>query len=290
MLDHQAKITLHKEITNSIQVVALHCSGSTGHQWAHLKTLLSGQVQLLTPDLLGTQSRGHWPVGRRFSLEAEAAAVVNDIQAARSPVHIVGHSYGGALALHIAANYPHLVKSLCLYEPTCFWALRGTSASDAKLLGEIEKLASTIKSAVEDGSAHHAARLFIEFWGGTGSWQALSRTRRNQLAAWVPKAWLDFRALIDESSTSTAALNDIPMTLIVGEDTHQHTKRIVSKVAADIPNASVVRMKNADHLGPLYMRDTFADIVWNHFRNAAENSFASPKRVCEELLGLCSNV
>jgi pimeloyl-ACP methyl ester carboxylesterase len=277
MLDHQAKFTLHEDIADSIQVVALHCSGSTGHQWSHLKTLLSGQVQLQSPDLLGTASRGHWPGGKTFSLRDEAVAVVNNIQAMGSPVHIVGHSYGGALALHIAANHPHLVRSLCLYEPTCFWTLRGSDASDTMLLAEIENLSANIMFATADGRTHHAAKLFTEFWGGTGSWQALTRTRRNQLAAWVPKAWLDFRALIDESSTSTAALNDIPMTLIVGEDTHQQTKRIVSKIVADIPKAKVVRMKDADHLGPFCFRDAFAGIVWRHLKEVLEIDDAPPE-------------
>jgi pimeloyl-ACP methyl ester carboxylesterase len=45
--------------------------------------------------------------------------------------HLVGHSYGGVIALLAAARYPELLRSLTVIEPPAFGAARGIPAADA---------------------------------------------------------------------------------------------------------------------------------------------------------------
>ena len=58
------------------------------------------------PDLIGTAARGHWCGERAFSLAGEAAPILSTIDRLAAPIHVVGHSYGGGLALRIAAERP----------------------------------------------------------------------------------------------------------------------------------------------------------------------------------------
>lgn len=44
--------------------------------------------------------------------------------------HLVGHSYGGVIALLAAARYPQLVRSLTVVEPPCLAVAAGTPAVD----------------------------------------------------------------------------------------------------------------------------------------------------------------
>jgi pimeloyl-ACP methyl ester carboxylesterase len=44
------------------------------------------------------------------------------IDAVGRPVHLVGASYGGTLALHTAATEPSLLRSLAVFEPPLFAA------------------------------------------------------------------------------------------------------------------------------------------------------------------------
>lgn len=44
--------------------------------------------------------------------------------------HVVGHSYGGVIALLLAARRPELVRSLTMVEPPAFGAARGIPAAD----------------------------------------------------------------------------------------------------------------------------------------------------------------
>jgi pimeloyl-ACP methyl ester carboxylesterase len=52
--------------------------------------------------------------------------------------HVVGHSYGGVIALLLAARRPELVRSLTVVEPPAFGAARGIPAAD-EFIARIEE-------------------------------------------------------------------------------------------------------------------------------------------------------
>ncbi|WP_366140326.1 alpha/beta fold hydrolase [uncultured Roseobacter sp.] len=95
-------------------VVALHCSGADGSQWSSLGLVLEGKATLIAPYFLGTRIRGHFDASKALRLKHEAAHVIELIEEVAEPVHVVGISCGGAVALHVASTVPQLVRSLSL--------------------------------------------------------------------------------------------------------------------------------------------------------------------------------
>ncbi|WP_024332492.1 alpha/beta fold hydrolase [Gordonia hirsuta] len=99
-------------------VLALH--GLTGHgkRWGRLADEQLPGVRVLAPDLLG---HGHSPWTPPWSIEAHAAAaaavVDQQVPAARRPVVVLAHSFGSAVALHLAHQRPDLVRALVLLDP-----------------------------------------------------------------------------------------------------------------------------------------------------------------------------
>src|SRR5256885_2231095 len=91
-----ARAHLHNRRSAATHVVALHCSGSSGRQWQPLADLLGREYSVVAPDLFDGGSRGQWPGERPFTLKDEAAPVIDIIDRLDGPVHLVGHSYGGA--------------------------------------------------------------------------------------------------------------------------------------------------------------------------------------------------
>jgi len=87
-------------------VIALHCSGGSAGQWQHLKRMLPGHVSLWCPHFIGSTWAGHWSGNHAFTLADGAAAIISIIDAIGRPVHLVGHSYGGAVALRVARLLP----------------------------------------------------------------------------------------------------------------------------------------------------------------------------------------
>ena len=97
------------------RVLAIH--GLTGHgaRWRTLfDTHLPG-VAALAPDLLG-HGRSSWAAP--WTIEANVAALAGLLdEDAAGPVTVVGHSFGGTVALHLAATRPDLVSALVLLDP-----------------------------------------------------------------------------------------------------------------------------------------------------------------------------
>jgi len=93
-------------------VIALHCSGSGASQWRRLGEELGGDYELVAPEHYGCESIGAWTGEHTFTLADEAARTLALIDRCDRPVHLVGHSYGGGLALHIALKRPNRIASL----------------------------------------------------------------------------------------------------------------------------------------------------------------------------------
>jgi lipase len=97
------------------QVLAIH--GLTGHgqRWQTLAEKHLPDVSIIAPDLLG-HGRSSWAAP--WTLESNVTALANLLatETAR-PVVVVGHSFGGAVALRLAVTRPDLVASLVLLDP-----------------------------------------------------------------------------------------------------------------------------------------------------------------------------
>jgi lipase len=96
-------------------VLAVH--GLTGHgqRWQALAETHLSDVPIVAPDLLG---HGRSPSSAPWTIEANVAALAEVLErTATAPVVVVGHSFGGAIALHLAAAHPDRVKALVLLDP-----------------------------------------------------------------------------------------------------------------------------------------------------------------------------
>ena len=101
--------------TAPMQVLMLH--GLTGHgrRWRPLAEGQLSDVPVLAPDLIG---HGRSTYAAPWNFDANVAALATLIEnEADGPVVVVGHSFGGAVALHLAAQCPDLVSGLVLLDP-----------------------------------------------------------------------------------------------------------------------------------------------------------------------------
>lgn len=98
-----------------IRVLALH--GLTGHgkRWRPFATRHLPDVTVAAPDLLG-HGRSSWDAPWTIEANVTALAALVDSDGGR-PVVVVGHSFGGAVALNLAAARPDLVDALVLLDP-----------------------------------------------------------------------------------------------------------------------------------------------------------------------------
>src|SRR6516165_11638941 len=122
---------------DSAPVIALHCSGAGPRQWRQLGETLGPAYTLLAPEHYGCERTGPWTGMHAFTLADEAARTIDVIDRSVNKVHLVGHSYGGGVALHVALARPARIASLSLYEPSAFHLLKIMGDQGAAAFAEI---------------------------------------------------------------------------------------------------------------------------------------------------------
>lgn len=97
-------------------VVLLHGLSGSGYWWRRNVGAFSERYCVVLPDLLGF---GSSPARDRLPPLADTAELLADwMQRLRLPrAHLVGHSMGGQIAVHLAARHPELLDRLVLVDP-----------------------------------------------------------------------------------------------------------------------------------------------------------------------------
>src|SRR5260370_15337083 len=113
----------------TISVIALNCSLGSGRQWSRLATELGGRYQVITPDIAGYGDVSG-PATLPTTLAQEVELLAARLDEAKGPIHLIGHSYGGAVAFKIATCSPYARRgrSLALIEPALPTLLRHVAA------------------------------------------------------------------------------------------------------------------------------------------------------------------
>jgi pimeloyl-ACP methyl ester carboxylesterase len=251
-------------------VIALHCSGSNASQWRALAVALGPCSEVITPEHYGCDSVGPWTGEHGFTLADEAARAIALIDAADRKVHLVGHSYGGGVALHVALARPERIASLALYEPSAFHLLKQFDLG-GRAFEEIREKAYAIASDVIAGDYRGAAVTFIDYWNGEGAFKALRPEVRDALTRWMPVAPLHFNALFKEPTLAAdyAALR-APVLAIRGEQAPAPTRIIAGMVPSLFPSADLKVVAGAGHMGPLTHAAEVNALIAGHIAKATE--------------------
>jgi len=125
---------------------ALLLHGFTGSKksWSALFPLLEGRFRLLAVDLPGHGESGAPASPQRYRMEEVAADLAELVrELAGEPVHLLGYSMGGRLALFFALQYPELVRSLALESASP--GLEGEAEREARRAAD-EALAERIEA------------------------------------------------------------------------------------------------------------------------------------------------
>lgn len=246
-------------------VLALHCSASSSSQWRSLPAQLREGYRIIAPDLIGYGASAGWHGERPFRLADEAAAVCAVLGYPEEPVHLVGHSYGGLVALHIARKRPRLVRSLTLIEPAAFPLLASGDRCDLEALDDVVSVAAELMAALGAGDYCRGMERLVDFWSGPGSWARTPAEKRAKLAPCLAKVVLDFSAASGEAMEFEDLRGLSPPTLLLqGGHTTPLSRRICTRLQDALPAASVHTIPGAGHMAPITHCDEVSRLIADH--------------------------
>ena len=226
-------------------VLCFHSNASSSSQWRSLMERLAPRFRVLAVDQLGAGKSPDWPAGTEGWLDDDLERIAPLVQRIEGPLRLVGHSYGGALALRLALRLGARVQSLALYEPTLF------SLNYAASQG-IRDAAGDAIAAVERGDLDAAAERFIDFWMAKGAWRAMPEGRRPAIAASMRPVRYWAHALYHDA-TPAAAFRElrVPVLYMVGGRSPASSLGVFEVLSRLLPNVQVVRYDQLGHMGPV---------------------------------------
>ena len=226
----------------------IHSGGFTSRQWRKLAQQLAPTHDVLAPDLIGYGS-DPWPPGKPFHFRQDVERLAGMLD---RPADLVGHSYGGLLALQLALARPDLARSLALYEPVAFGIL-GEADADARA-----QLALPDYHADAAGVDENWLSTFVDWWSGPGAWAALAEVTRAGFRAVAWKLYQEVATLqADTTNRERYGMITAPTLLMGGGRTTMSERRTLERLAEALPRARLEIFPDMGHMGPI----THADVV-----------------------------
>jgi len=252
-------------------IVLLHCSSGSSGAWLPVMEHLGRGYRALAPDLLGYGRSAPWSRDAVLLPGAELGVIRALLDVVRRPAHLVGHSYGGTVALDAARRFPQRVASLTLIEPVAFHLLR--RADDPDGWREIRTLAQQHLELLGAGKDAAAAEAFVDYWTGPKAWQQMPEAARDNAVRSTAKVAAEWRLMFATADDlETIAGITAPTLLICGGRTRRPARRVVEVLREALPHARHCEIADAGHMSPLTHPAAVADAIRRHLASIASDA------------------
>ena len=228
-------------------LVLLHGAGGEARDWRRFEAELPAGYRCVALDSYGHGGTPAWPGPAALSIDDQAHLVATLARSIGVPVHLCGHSYGGAIALRLAVTQPELVRTLSLIEPQCYPLLR---ESGDPLFEVSASLCDGFCAALERGEPERGWRQFIDYFSGDGFWDRLRPEVRTRFLALSP---IEHWAVLLSSPTTIDDVRrvQVPTLVLCGENTTAPERRMCEIIADASPRATLGMLPAAGHMSPI---------------------------------------
>jgi pimeloyl-ACP methyl ester carboxylesterase len=263
-------------------IVAVHGLGGSATNWTDLAGLLADRWTTDAVDLPGFGDSPPPPDGD-LSVDGHTRAVtalVEQIsQASGAPVHLVGNSLGGLIALQLAASRPELVATLVLISPAMPHYRLRPAALSVPLLG-----APLVSRVVAREAVRLPAERVVEATlavcyakperiSPSRFAQAVAETRRREALPYAANATRAstvglVRTFVDPRAARRAwELADAvtaPTLLVAGLADRLVDPAVCDRLARRIPGSTVLHLPDVGHVAQMERPDLVARAVREH--------------------------
>ncbi|OLD04921.1 hypothetical protein AUG19_00085 [archaeon 13_1_20CM_2_54_9] len=204
---------------------------------------------------------------------ADLAGLIHELDV--SPVHLVGHSYGGFAAAYCAATNPGLFHTLTLVEPAVSTILLTNRKSIPQLLSLLLRSPSTAMSAArfqrtsldpslaafQRGDFDAALRLNLDgIMNRRGAFDQLPEAVQRMVKE-NEKTIGELTAEVPPFGKADASKISAPTLLVNGENSPKVLHSIVDRLAGAIPSAEVAVIRECAHFPHIENPAEFNSVV-----------------------------
>jgi 3-oxoadipate enol-lactonase len=241
-------------------ILLLHAGVADRSMWSeHLEPLAAAGYRAVAPDLAGFGEASVEP-GEQAPW-SDVLALMDELEIDRAA--IAGNSFGGAVALRVAATAPERVDALVLVSAPA----PGVEPSD-----QLQAVWEAEEAALERGDFEAATHAVVDAWTLPDAPDELKR----RVAAMQRRAFT-LQAAAGEVSEAPDPVEedpgilrrlDVPTLVVAGEHDMPDFRRGARVLASALPRAHPGLMAGAGHLAPLECPEEFRKLLLDFLASA----------------------
>lgn len=253
-------------------LLALHCSLAHGGAWEPLAQQLPLR-RVVAPDLPGHGAQPLWDgkgdmVGLNLAMAEGLAEGL--VQSQGGPIDLMGHSFGGVVALMLGLKRPELLRSLTLIEPVLFAAAQAQSPD---VFAQTEANFAQMQVAIAAGDDEGAVALFLDEWGMGLPYRVLPKRQRDYARERLPLVLAPNQTLMQDAWGLLAANRlealRLPVLLVEGDKSPPVVAAINDHLARRLPQVTRLQVAGAGHMLPLTHPAQIAPALITHLEAGA---------------------
>lgn len=221
-------------------------SCSTSAAWRGVVETLRTRFRCITTSLAGYGGTTERRAPQDPSIAHVAEGVEVAMRAAGAPVHLVGHSFGGLVALAVALRQIMPLASLTMLEPPAVNVLALDPIDAAHALA-FRRMSDEYRDAHGAGDCEAIVKM-IDFYGGNGTFLSWPPKVRAYALETTPVNLTDWRSAYEFKLDAALFAKVAAPTLVVrGSESHEAMQRLTQRLSEFIRCARLGTIKAAAH-------------------------------------------
>lgn len=251
-------------------VIFVHGAFSDYRVWESQREAVAKSYRFIAPNLRYHGNSPWTDKGATAASKYVLGTFSNDLasliwQLDVGPVHIVGWSLGGGIALDFAVQYPQLVRSLVLYEPALSSIV--SNPEDLETLSKDGEGIGPAFAASQEGNQQKSVQIFAG-WVNAQPFDAIQ-------PGWIRTVFREnsrtlsllFASPLDPPITcAQLGKIEVPVTIVKGQQTRPSFDIVADATRDCIPGSQFVTIPDTRHLGPAENPSAFNKVLLNHLK------------------------
>ena len=227
----------------------LHCTMGSMAAWRGMIEHIGPKYSWTAFDMPGHGKSDDWSFDRDFH---RTGTEIGKALMGGEPMDVVGHSFGGSIALRLALEMPELVKSLTLIEPV---VLSIIFQDDPHYQQKYDQDHRGYRDGIDAKDYEKAAREFAVHWGDDVPWDDVPDKYKDMMIDKIimieqgePVVYHDTYGFSQKGRLSAIKC---PVLLVQGTTSHDSVGRVNDALERRIEHTERVHIAGAGHMVPL---------------------------------------
>lgn len=230
-------------------VIFLHSGAGRGSDWARLIEWIGDGLRCVAVDMFGYGDTP-WPADRPWvTIDNQANLLLELAGVLGGSVHVVGHSFGGAVALRAALLSAEAFETLTLIEPQAVPLLKETNDP---LYDETLVFRDRFDALHSESKPDAAMRVFVDHYSGDGFFDNLPATAQQELVSLSGVVAMCWSAVLTNRLPLAELRRVNTSTLVIrGSATLPAEQRMCEIILDTVPRSHENVIPEASHMSPM---------------------------------------